>query len=111
LAGHGSAALRENDGINRFISDPLAKPGAETSGLCAFGLRKTEEEGETTMNANAVAAWRWLPQAVSRRWKRRQLGFVLYEAGRRPGMEPRVANAHARFEYHARQAAREWLMV
>ena len=63
------------------------------------------------MNANVVAAWNWLPPVVWKRRKRRQLGFVLYEAGRRPGVEPRVANAYARFEYEARQAAREWLMV
>jgi hypothetical protein len=64
-----------------------------------------------TMNANVTAAWNWLPPMVRKRWKRRQLGFVLYEAHRRPGMPARVANAHARFEYEARQAAREWLML
>lgn len=63
------------------------------------------------MNANVWAAWNWLPPAVRKRPRRRQLGVVLYEAGRRPGVEPRVANAHARFEYQARQAAREWLML
>ena len=61
--------------------------------------------------ANAKAAWHWMPPAARRRWKRRQLGFALYEAERRPGLPPRVANAHARFEYEARHALREWLMV
>ena len=60
------------------------------------------------MNANHVlAAWSGWPEVL----KRRQLGFVLFEAERRPGLPARVANAHARFEYQARQAAREWLMV
>jgi hypothetical protein len=64
------------------------------------------------MNAtNAVADWRWWPQVARKRLRRRQLGFVLYETGRRPGLPARVANAHARFEYEARQAAREWLML
>jgi len=45
-----------------------------------------------------------------RQWKR-QLGFALYEAGRRPGVPGRVANAHARFEYEARQALRDWLLL
>lgn len=63
------------------------------------------------MNANALAAWNWLPAVGRKRWKRWPLGFVLYEAGRRPGVPARVANAHARFEYQARQAAREWLML
>jgi hypothetical protein len=63
------------------------------------------------MGANGLAAWNWLPPVVWKRGKRRKPGFVPYEAGRRPGVEPRVANAHARFEYQARQAAREWLMV
>lgn len=63
------------------------------------------------MNAtvNRPAAWNWL--APRRRWKRRQLGFALYEAGRRPGVTGPVANAHARFEYQARMALRDWLMV
>lgn len=60
---------------------------------------------------NAFAAWNRWPQAASRRLQRKQLGFVLYEAERRPGLPARVANAHARFEYEARQAAREWLML
>jgi hypothetical protein len=64
------------------------------------------------MNAmNAWAAWNWWPQAARKRLKRKQLGFVLFEAERRPGLPARVANAHARFEYEARQAAREWLML
>ena len=51
--------------------------------------------------------------AAKRFWKarRRQLGFVFYEAGKRPGVPAPVANAHARFEYEARQALREWLML
>lgn len=61
--------------------------------------------------ANWKAAWLGMPLAVPRRSKRRQLGFALYEAERRPGLPPRVANAHARFEYDARQALREWMMV
>jgi hypothetical protein len=54
------------------------------------------------MNATTRhGAWNWMGP----RWKkRRQLGFALYEAGRRPGVPGRVANAHARFEYEARQA-------
>jgi hypothetical protein len=68
----------------------------------------------TTMNAahgQWRAAWNWLPPVRRKRWKRRQLGFVLYEAQRRPGVPAPVANAHARFEYEARQALRDWLMV
>ena len=57
------------------------------------------------------AAWNWMPPAKRRRLRRKQLGFALYEAARRPGLPGRVANAHARFEYEARQAMREWLMV
>jgi hypothetical protein len=57
------------------------------------------------------AAWNWMPPARRRRLRRKQLGFALYEAERRPGLPGRVANAHARFEYEARQALREWLMV
>jgi hypothetical protein len=64
------------------------------------------------MNANNVlAAWNGWPQVARKRLQRKQLGFVLFEAERRPGLPARVANAHARFEYQARQAAREWLMV
>jgi len=64
------------------------------------------------MNAAHVkAAWNWLPPPRRRRWKRKQLGFALYEAERRPGVPARVANAHARFEYEARLALREWLML
>ena len=55
------------------------------------------------------AAWNWFPPR--RKVRRRQLGFALYEAGRRPGVPARVANAHARFEYEARQALRDWLML
>ena len=57
------------------------------------------------------AAWNWMPPARRRRLRRKQLGFALYEAERRQGLPARVANAHARFEYEARQAARDWLMV
>jgi len=58
--------------------------------------------------ANSMAAWKWFAR---RKMRRRQLGFALYEAGRRPGVPARVANAHARFEYEARQALRDWLML
>jgi hypothetical protein len=57
------------------------------------------------------AAWNWFAPARRKRLKRRQLGFALYEAERRPGLPARVANAHARFEYEARAAMREWLML
>ncbi|HYC34968.1 MAG TPA: hypothetical protein VEC19_00995 [Usitatibacter sp.] len=64
------------------------------------------------MNAQKMlAAWNWLQPPRRKRSKRRQLGFVLYEAGRRPGLPAPVANARARFEYEARMAAREWLML
>jgi hypothetical protein len=59
---------------------------------------------------NLQAAWNWWPRR-RKRTKQRQLGFVLYEADRRPGLPAPVANAHARFEYEARQALRDWLMV
>lgn len=59
---------------------------------------------------NLQAAWSWLPRR-RKRTKQRQLGFVLYQAGRRPGLPAPVANAHARFEHEARQALRDWLMV
>ena len=63
------------------------------------------------MNAtNWIAAWNWLPQR-RKTTKRRQLGFVMYEAGRHPGLPAPVANAKTRFEYEARQALRDWLMV
>ncbi|HXN15928.1 MAG TPA: hypothetical protein VN878_06100 [Usitatibacter sp.] len=52
-----------------------------------------------------------LQPAKRMRLRRRQLGFALYEAQRRPGMPARVANAHARFEHAAREAMREWLML
>ena len=55
------------------------------------------------------AAWNWMPPRVRKRHA--QLGFALYEAGRRQGLPAPVANAHARFEYEARQALRDWLMV
>ncbi|HET7404092.1 MAG TPA: hypothetical protein VFJ62_20000 [Usitatibacter sp.] len=56
------------------------------------------------------AAARLLP-ARRLKIKGRQLGFALYEAGRRPGLPGRLANAQARFEYEARRAGREWLML
>jgi hypothetical protein len=56
------------------------------------------------------AAWSWMPRP-RRKWKRKALGFVLYEAGRRQGLPAPVANARARFEYEARAALREWLML
>ena len=55
-----------------------------------------------------MQAWNWFPP---RKGKSRQLGFALYEAGRRPGVPARVANAHARFEYEARAALRDWLLL
>ena len=61
------------------------------------------------MNATkGSAAWSWFPR---RKVRRKQLGFALYEAGRRPGVPGRVANAHARCEYEARQALRDWLLL
>ena len=42
------------------------------------------------------AAWNWFAPARRKRLKRKQLGFALYEAERRPGLPARVANAHAR---------------
>ena len=64
------------------------------------------------MNATIRArAWFTLPPARRWRLKGRQLGFALYEAGRRPGIPGPTANAHARFEYEARRAGREWLML
>jgi hypothetical protein len=64
----------------------------------------------TTMDAiRKKAAWNWFPPR--RKVRPRQLGFALYEVGRRPGVPARVANAHARFEYEARQALRDWLML
>ena len=63
------------------------------------------------MNAmNRYAAWNWLP-LPRRKLKKKQLGFALYEAERRPGLPARTANDHARFEYEARQAMRDWLML
>lgn len=53
----------------------------------------------------------WWTTARRARLKRRQAGFVLYGADRRPGLPPRVANAHARFEHDARMAMRDWLML
>lgn len=64
------------------------------------------------MNASAwKAAWASLPPARKARLKRRQSGFAMYESGRRPGLPAPVANAHARFEYQARLAMRDWLML
>ncbi len=53
----------------------------------------------------------WLHRMHARRLKGRQLGFALYEPFKRAGLPPQTANAHARFEYAARQAARDWLML
>ena len=64
------------------------------------------------MNATAKqGAWNWFAPARRKRLKRRQLGFALYEAERRRGLPAPVANAQARFEYQARMAMREWLML
>jgi hypothetical protein len=63
------------------------------------------------MNATRWAAWKWFPPARSKRLKRRQQGFALYDAGRRPGLPAPIANAHARFECEARAALRDWLML
>jgi hypothetical protein len=64
------------------------------------------------MNAmNRNAAWNWFPAVARKRLRRKQLGFALYETERRPGLPARVANANARFEYEARQALRDWLML
>jgi hypothetical protein len=64
------------------------------------------------MNAmKRLAAWNWFPPARSKRMKRGQMGFALYEARRRPGLPGPVANANARFEVEARQAMRDWLML
>jgi hypothetical protein len=61
---------------------------------------------------NLKGAWRlWAPTAKRARLRGRQRGFALYGEQRRPGMPERIANAHARFEYEARQAMREWLML
>ena len=59
------------------------------------------------MNLKPALLW----PARKMRLRRRQLGYALYEGERRPGMPPRVANAHARFEHEARRAMREWLML
>ena len=64
------------------------------------------------MNALTIKpAWRALLPARRMRLKRRACGFVLYQALRRPGLPAPTANAQARFEHDARQAAREWLML
>ena len=63
------------------------------------------------MNTMNPAARHGVPRLPWKKLKRRQLGFSLYEAGRRPGLPPPVANAHARFEYEARMALRDWLML
>ena len=57
-------------------------------------------------------AWRATTRpARATRLTRAQRGFALVEAGRRPGLPERAANANARFEVEARAALREWLMV
>lgn len=60
--------------------------------------------------ARILAAWKRLPDA-GRRNQRKQRGFALHEAGPRPGLPGRVADARARFEHEARQALRDWLML
>jgi hypothetical protein len=62
--------------------------------------------------ANLDGAWRYgLPPALMARLRRKQRGFALYEAQRRPGVPARIANAHGRFEHDARQAMRDWLLL
>lgn len=61
-----------------------------------------------TVNIRQAA---WSALLPRRKVRGRQLGFALYEDGRRPGVPARVANAHARFEYQARQALRDWLLL
>ena len=56
-------------------------------------------------------AWKLFFPARLLRLKRRQWGFVRYEALRRQGLPAPTANALARFEYEARQAKRDSLMV
>ena len=57
-------------------------------------------------------AWTARKSRLRLRLKGRQWGFAaVYAAEPRPGLPVRVANAHARFETHARSALREWLMV
>jgi hypothetical protein len=64
------------------------------------------------MNAMTIRpAWGALLPARRLRLKRRALGFWLYEGLRRRGIPAGTANAHARFEYEARHAVREWLML
>jgi hypothetical protein len=64
------------------------------------------------MNATTYgAAWAWFAPSRKKRLKRRQAGYVLEATRAERGMPAEVANAHARFEYAARQALREWLMV
>lgn len=65
------------------------------------------------MNAMMMRpGWRALMLPARRmRLKRKQLGFAMYEADRRPGVPARIANAQARFEHEARQAMRDWLML
>jgi hypothetical protein len=65
------------------------------------------------MNAllQLLPAWKDFLPARRMRLKRRQWGFVRYEAPRRPGSPEPKADAHARFEDAARHAKREALMV
>ena len=65
------------------------------------------------MNAiNPKAAWgAWAPAAKRVQLRRKQRGFALYGAERRPGIPARVENAHARFEHEARGAMRDWLLL
>jgi hypothetical protein len=65
------------------------------------------------MAMNAALSGRWPAWTGARqaRLKRRQHGFAMYEAERRPGLPAPVANAYARFEQEARNAMREWLLL
>jgi hypothetical protein len=66
-----------------------------------------------TMNTMDInAPWRfWAPTAKRLQLRRKQRGYALYDAQRRPGIPVRIANAHARFECRAREAMRDWLML
>ncbi len=61
--------------------------------------------------AGKKTPWAWWKPALAVRLRRKEAGYALYEAGRRPGLPGRLANANARFEMEARAAMRDWLMV
>jgi hypothetical protein len=111
----GTATLRENDGItSSHRQRGIPREARKVERPPGFVLQGTENNmKEMTMNAmNLKAGWRlWAPTAKRLQLRRKQRGFALYDAQRRPGVPVRVANAHARFEYEARQAMREWLML